>query len=302
MYISKWHCCFFIIILIGGCSQNQEPVSQDSDSEIISNNSLQQLNNDSNTVMNDSGTIDDKIGGINTTIIYTKQDTHSNRNLLVLPGWNYSKDRWCTETKLCQLALAQGFNLILPEMSKSMYISTIYPETKRDWQKYPTMIWVKDTFMPTLQSKYGLLKKDQQNYIVGLSTGGRGAFLIVNHFPGIFKKAALLSGDYDLTAMPQDNLATGFLGKYEQFKERWQGPENPVFWVSQLETPVYIGHGALDNIVPVTQSVILYEKIKQFNPDIAEKSILSIQENHTHNFDYWQSEVKSILSFFSEKD
>ncbi len=59
--------------------------------------------------------------------------------ILVLPGWNFKCNDICQKSDFCQKAKREGYVLIMPDMLKSIYASQLYPETRKDWLKYPTL-------------------------------------------------------------------------------------------------------------------------------------------------------------------
>ncbi len=218
-------------------------------------------------------------------------------DILVLPGWNFSRKAWCNSTQLCTKALQKGYRLILPEMGKSIYATQYFPESRKEWRKYPTLSWVTDTMIPYLQKKYGVFT-GEQNYLVGLSTGARGVILIAIKTGALFKAGAALSGDYDQTKMPNDNLMTAIYGPYKTFSARWHTMDNPTEQIDQLNIPIYFGHGLNDKIVPCAQTKNFYDLLRQKKPDL--KFVFS-NPNHGHDFKYWGSEVDNILDFIESQ-
>jgi pimeloyl-ACP methyl ester carboxylesterase len=219
-------------------------------------------------------------------------------NIIVLPGWNFPKEDWCNKSSLCKKALGQGFRLILPEMSKSVYSAQFYPQTLVAWKKYPDLNWVTKQMIPHLQKEYGILLATQKNFLLGLSTGGRGVVAIGVAVPDLFVAGAALSGDYDPTKMTTDRLMIGYLGNYAQFPARWKtGEENLVYHAKRLKMGLYIGHGRQDKVVPFQQSLLLYNALKKVSPDLKVKTNWT---NAGHNYKYWNSEVAHMLTFFEE--
>jgi S-formylglutathione hydrolase FrmB len=218
-------------------------------------------------------------------------------NIIVLPGWSFTKDDWCKNSTLCTKALEKGYRLILPEMGKSVYSAAFYPETLKDWEKYPNKAWVINEMIPTLQKKHEMLLPTQKNFILGLSTGGRGVALIALAKPDLFAAAAALSGDFDQTQMPTDRLMIGYYGSYLKFKSRWEGEDNPTKQAEFWKIPLYLGHGRQDNIVPVSQTQIFYNAIKKYHHDLKVKLNLP---NASHDYKYWDSEVDNMLTFFHD--
>jgi len=218
-------------------------------------------------------------------------------DILVLPGWNFPRRDWCEKSSLCTQALAAGYRLVMPEMGRSIYATQHYAETRKDWQVYPTKTWVCDTLVPFLQKEYGIFTDQQPNYVLGLSTGGRGVALLCLAMPQLFQAAAALSGDFEPLRMLDDNLMNGFYGSYAQFPDRWEGEENPNRQAKKFQTPLYLGHGRQDDIVPFEQTEIFYNTLQKENPD------LWVEFHPTdakHDYVYWDSEVGNMLAFFEK--
>jgi dipeptidyl aminopeptidase/acylaminoacyl peptidase len=183
----------------------------------------------------------------------------------------------------------------MPAMQKSIYVRKHFPETRREWQSSPTLLWLVDTLIPSLQHTHHLLLPEQNNFLFGISTGGRGAALCAEATGSLFRAAAMLSGDFDPLLDTHDQLMIGYLGTYERFPDRWSGADNPAASASALKIPIYLGHGANDRVVPMRQSIAFFKKLKLLHPDI--HSILHIDTVGAHNYHYWESESKNILAF-----
>lgn len=218
-------------------------------------------------------------------------------DMLVLPGWNFSRKQPFGDVPVIRIFLDKGYRLILPEMGKSVYASHYFPETRKDWIKYPTLTWITDTMFPLLQDKYGILHEEENNFITGISTGARGVVLIAAAKP-VFKAGAAVSGDYDQTLLPGDNLMKGVYGEYAKFSERWKTIDNPASQVSRMTTPLYLAHGIKDNVVPVEQTKHYYEQLHEAQPEL--EVILSINDSAGHEPLYWYHEMTEALSFFDK--
>ena len=215
-------------------------------------------------------------------------------DILVLPGWNFAKEKICKESDFCDKALAKGYRLILPEMMKSVYASVYFPETRNDYRNYLTLTWVTDTMIPTLLKEYGIFS-GKKNYLHGISTGSRGAALVHLHTGKLFSKVALLSGDYDQTQMPNDNLMKNTYGPYSSFRERWETVDNPTYLSGKWTASLYIAHGMHDDVVPVSQSQNFATKIEQEHPQC---HIVKNFPDNRHDFVFWNGETDPILAFF----
>ncbi|MDP4267365.1 MAG: prolyl oligopeptidase family serine peptidase [Bacteroidota bacterium] len=220
-----------------------------------------------------------------------------NGTILMLPGWNFSRNDCCDKSSFCDKALSKGYCLIKPEMGKSVYHSRIYKETHKEWKKFPTRIILTDSIIPFIQDHFYLLKNGQKNYLYGISTGARGVALLAIYTKNIFVACACLSGDYDQTKMPKDNLMKEYYGDFTKFPDRWKGVDNPLLNASKIKIPLYISHGKKDKVVPYNQSEIFYKDLVKYNSNL--KHSLFIDDKAEHNYNFWDSRTEDILMFFS---
>jgi S-formylglutathione hydrolase FrmB len=216
--------------------------------------------------------------------------------VLVLPGWNFSKNDVCVKSDFCTKALSQGYILVFPEMLKSVYASELFPETRTDYRKYPTMKWITDTLIPFCQKQFAIFRMDDKNFIYGISTGARGVALVAENTGNLFLAGAALSGDYDQTTMHSDRLMTGYYGSYAEFKDRWEGPDNPLIHSDRLKIPLYLAHGIKDAVVPVNQTINFSKKILAENPRNGHE--IHLCDTCGHNYAFWNSQTNSVLMFF----
>jgi hypothetical protein len=216
-------------------------------------------------------------------------------NLLVLPGYGFSDIEWCTKTSLCEKAIKLGFNLIFIEVKKTVYLKENLPQTSELLKKYPTRTWIIDSvYKPLLRT--GVISSKQKNYVLGLSTGARGAAILLLENPLLFSAGACLSGDFDPTIQKNDNLMINALGSYEKYPLLWKGDNNIVNRVKEFQKPLFIAHGKKDPIVPVKHSLLLVERITKENPNLIVK--YDFPENAKHDYKFWNSEVDNVLIFF----
>lgn len=213
--------------------------------------------------------------------------------ILVLQGWNFPNSSWCDSSDLCEKALKEGYFLVLPEMKKSIYHLESYRETRKDWLQYPTRAWLMDEVLADLNSKFDLFDSRHNNYVLGLSTGGRGALILAEENSDVFVAGASLSGDYDQSEFPKDLLYIGYFGRNP---ENWSPKENPVATIKEWKVPMYIGHGTSDAIVPVAHYHRLKALTDSVRPDLDFE--FSLKENQGHDYRYWASEVNQMLHFF----
>lgn len=215
----------------------------------------------------------------------------------MLHGWDCPAEDWCNYTNFCDLALSEGYILIIPELGKSNYITQIYPETYFNLRKYPTLSWITDTMITELQNKYFLFISNQRNFVAGLSTGGRGATLLAYYLPNIIDAVASISGEFDITSQPDYYLYYAYLGKYKDFPERWE-KECFAYDCKNYFVPTYIAHGFIDNIAPIKNSTDMYDSLIFYHPNINFKT--NFNDTAKHNYNYWNIEGNNIINFFNE--
>jgi pimeloyl-ACP methyl ester carboxylesterase len=218
-------------------------------------------------------------------------------DLLLLPGWNYTRTKWCEESRVCSLALANGYRIVMPEMGKSLYAGRLFEETTPDLRQAPTRTWLTDTVFQVLRDSLGVLLANGNNAVLGLSTGGRGVIMVLLDEPLLFRAGAALSGDYDLPSMPNERINIAMYGPLSQFSERWRGIENPMDRLKELKTPLYLGHGGLDNVVDVRQTTRYYSALRAAQPELNVQ--LHIDSTAAHTFEYWDSELDEVFAFFN---
>ena len=214
---------------------------------------------------------------------------------MVLPGYGYSDIEWCTKTSLCDKAKKLGFNLIFIEVQKSLYLKQYYPQTTASAKKYPTRTWLVDTVFKDLFAQK-LLNNKIKTFVLGLSTGARGAAILMLENPNIFAAAACLSGDYDPSLQKNDPLMINALGPYTQNTQYWMGDNNITQRAKEFKNPLFIAHGMQDKIVPVQQSIVLKDRLLKENPTLQLK--YDFPSKGQHDYAFWNGEIDKLLAFF----
>ncbi len=219
----------------------------------------------------------------------------SKASILVLPGWNLKATEWCEKTGLCKKAKEQGFDLVFVEMQRSLYLKEYYPQTRADYKDYPTRSWLIDAVMHSLFAT-DLLSPENQVFVLGLSTGGRGAAILALENPEMFSGAAALSGDFNPLLQKNDALMINSLGPFSKFPELWNGDNNISNRAKEFTVPLYIGHGQQDTVCPPIQSMDFVKALKTVNPTL--RIVTNFPDNQGHTYSYWDSEVDAVLRFF----
>lgn len=218
-------------------------------------------------------------------------------SLLLLHGWNLPSGQWCEKTSICSKALQLGYTLIIPDFGKTTYHWEMYPETIEKYKRYPTRKWMTDSLFSWLQSKMDLLIPGRNNFVAGISTGGRGAALFALEHPEIFKGAACLSADFDQSKIAGEPINTGYYGSFEKFPERWKGRDNIFLRANEFRVPLLLIHGKLDKMCPPSQSEEFFRELKRLHPDLHAELIIAPKGQH--NYQLWSAYSDRILRFFS---
>ena len=216
--------------------------------------------------------------------------------VILLHGWNLSPLSWCDQTSFCNELLSMGYHVIIPDMGKSVYASQYYPETVKTMAMYPQLPFVLDTLLPFLQDSIHILNNSHNNFLIGYSMGARGALAIAENTENIFSRLVLISGEYDQTLIPEDNILTMYFGSYQQFPERWEGKDNLLRNIDKLNIPVLILHGQNDDVISAIQSDTLAKVLENKNKFY----IKTIYNNYGHDFDFVQKTVKDVNVFLNK--
>ena len=304
---------FFIfigLIVLWSCSKKavdiikiDEPTYKIKENEIVyydkwlstipkSDSILAKKNNDTLFVLNYNKTFDVKIA-----IKYPNENKIIG-TILMLHGRGKNFEEWCNYSTFCEKALANGYILIIPNLGKTNYILSDYNETEKHLRIYPTLTWLINVMVTTLQTDFSLLKPEQNNFVAGISTGARGATFFALYLPKIFNAVASLSGDYDLTDTQNMSFYSLYLGDYYRFKNRWK-QECFASYIKKYKTPTYFAHSVNDNVVSYKQSYNCVSALEQAHPKIQFDFHLSPVGGHDYIF--WESETNNILKFFNSQ-
>lgn len=251
--------------------------------------------------------------------------------LLLLPGWNYADTQWYTRTRVCDEAKNRGYDVMLVEMGKSVYMDSLYPQMRADYRLHPTRTWLWDSVLKPLQKRryftdrgipedsavtvdgrvyYRSLKLPVPTFVMGLSTGARGALLLALEHPETFRGCAGLSGDYNPLLMKNDNLMINCLGIFDEVPWRWWGTNNIERRVDAFRVPLFLAHGTADKVVPWQQTESLFKAME--SSVNFQKRASTFHKNHAdvgfvrtlflkgagHNYSFWNEAGLKALDYF----
>lgn len=213
------------------------------------------------------------------------QRANAKGTLLLLPGWNFPIDHWADSTKLLEIAEERQFNVIMPEMGKSIYSRQIYDVTHADYRNEKTLKWLTEILIPRIQ-EYDQLQSEQYVLCVGISTGARGAVALKLERNDIIDDVLALSGDYSTMKFPQDNLYKRYFGNLEGNKILWQ-MEDLTSSTKNIDGRITLYHGKRDEVVPYGHSVLLYDSLLKKKVDCS----LLIKEDFGHDYRFWNNAI-----------
>jgi pimeloyl-ACP methyl ester carboxylesterase len=214
--------------------------------------------------------------------------------ILLLPGWNFPVLDWKFKTKVCQRATELGYHVLLVDMGKSVYLDSVYNSCRADYTTYPTRRWLWDSVLSPYK-KTGFFIPESRTFVLGLSTGARGAALLGLEHGSDIKAVGCLSGDYAPNFDTTDLLFKNTLGPYWKYPDRWvSGSNNILHNISKWTIPVYMSHGLQDKIVSVKHSISFRDSLLK-RPQI--KSKFDIDPGH-HDYQFWNDHGLKALAFF----
>ena len=223
------------------------------------------------------------------------------RTVIALHGYAYTSKDWESEaTSITRLANDYNIVLVCPDMGKTVYEYSYYPETTVKWGPMPGGKFVSHVLVPFIRSRYGLAQERSRTGILGVSTGGRGALLIACKNPELIGAAAGLSGDYDPSSMPRDRILTAVYGPSNDFKSRWDNDDNIMKLADNLkDTPVYLWYAAKDSVVPPDQTIMFAMHLKQLQKKTGKFNATLAKDAHAaHQWRYWNRALPETMAFF----
>jgi len=217
--------------------------------------------------------------------------------MIALHGWNLKAEEW-RATSIAELAERYGILIVCPQMGKANYEKEYFSETRMKWNPMPSGLWVHDVLLPYIREHYRVSTERSKNGLIGVSTGAHGAALLAGYFPKTWGFAASISGDYDVSLTPKDGLAKASFGPHATFAERWKA-NSLVAYMDVLEnTRLYIGHGSLDRIAPVSQSRLWAKELEKRHTDETYPYLYHEVAAAGHDWNYWRTEIAPAFSFF----
>ncbi len=229
------------------------------------------------------------IEGTRVIVNYPKESKDIKANLLVLPGFGFPVTSISNRTPnrtLFDSYIKEGFVIIQVDMKSSVYGK----KGNRLIKNPPDLATLETRIIRELQTKYGLF--NDKNFVIGVSTGGRGAAALIYNTGLPITAAASLSGDFDYVdrTVGEYQAALKYYGNATDLIE-----DDFVLKAKRfgLRSPMYIGYGN------GASDTYYRNQSKKFIANISEKSkITEVQKQGGHEASQWELHIPDVLNYF----
>ncbi len=236
--------------------------------------------------------------------VYTPSKVTREGVLLGLPGWKFAARTWEDKARISDHAEALGIRVALAEMHTTVYESAFYPQSRADRKwcgsdcDFPGGPWVGEVVVPYLMDAMGPVRG-----LFGLSTGGRGAVLVPQHYPGLgISRACAMSGTFDLFKLPQETgeykIHAQVYGARDANPDRWRADDTMALLERLAKVNVLLIHGTKDSYVPVSQSRSLASAMTGRGGAVTFQPV----DGGKHDWALWSSHLRQCLVFLVEAE
>lgn len=165
-------------------------------------------------------------------------------------------DPWVLGEDVCQIAEDNGCILLIP-----------YGRRNTDFQGVGEV----DVLAATDQVKSIYSIDEGRVYISGVSMGGMGAWNMALRHPGMYAAACPMSGHTDMHVwwrgvLPNWPVSRDDIPPFRRFLVEWDNPVDLV--MNGRNQPMFVQHGELDRLIPVTQSRTMVQAAADLGIDI----------------------------------
>lgn len=225
------------------------------------------------------------------------------RTIIALHQYANNERDWETGASIESSANKYNMVIVCPDMDKSVYETSYYPETTYKWNVIPGGKFIGETLIKFLNDNFSLALKKESTGITGVIAGAHGAILIACQYPEKFGAAAGISGYYDPTILPNSKMIEAVYGSYKNFQTRWENDDNPLMLAEKLKgVHVYLYHGLKQDAYQPGQSRIMAIKLKQLQKKSEGYSVIYKDNKFgAYGWLYWRGQVPDMMAFMDEK-
>lgn len=235
----------------------------------------------------------------------------SNRELPVvwlLHGTSGDHTDWLRHTNVERYAYTKQVALVMPSALNSNYSN--WPDAMLGYGMYDYFF---EELMPLVHNWFPVSARREDNFIAGLSMGGRGAVKYAVNHPERFAAAAILSAaPKDFSLLNDTYFATSTEGIAPRLAsmarnvgglEALRNSEENVWRIIDEK----VGTGALPRLLFAcgTDDPDIYRDLLAFKAhasDIGLDAEYLIREGYSHEWDFWDLAIKEALEFFGLQD
>lgn len=214
---------------------------------------------------------------------------------------------WIRRTNIELYACEKNLAVVMPSALNSNYSN--WPKSMMGYNMYDYMT---EELMPMIYNWFPISDKREDNFIAGLSMGGRGCIKFAVNFPEKFAAAAVLS------AAPQDfhKFTKEYLTSDDYFADRLRGMiENAGGFEKFINSEENVWD-IIDELAPTgklpkllfaygTGDTVIVDRMKDFKQhakDINLDCEFWTLEGYRHEWRFWDLAIQYSLEFFGLKD
>lgn len=223
--------------------------------------------------------------------------------VIALHGWGHSPELMRDRGELGRWADRYGLVVAVPAMGSTVYESALWPESREPWAQVPGAPFVAEVLLPWLRRRYAVAGDRAHTAVIGISTGGRGALVLAERWPGEVAFAGSLSGTFDLDRLDpgrgEYRIHAAVFGPRAEHPERWaaEDVDTPARLAGLAEVAIYAAHGAADRVVPRDQLDALRSALEG-RPHGPATFALVPGEGHTWRF--WNGQGEALFGALAE--
>ena len=219
----------------------------------------------------------------------TSEDNGNRPVLYLLHGLSDNHTNWLTNTSVARYALARGFIVIMPEVTRSFYADM------KAGPKYFT--YVSEELPKIAESMFGFTHKRENTFVAGLSMGGYGAMKCALSRPDFFAKAASFSGALDIEYRCTKDFVPDFQLCFGESipsgSDLFALAEKVALLPENKRPELYFNCGTED---------FLYKDNQNFKAKLDELAIHYTYEEWQgdHEWGFWDVSIQKALDFFQK--
>ena len=234
--------------------------------------------------------------------MYTPPELRQSGVMLGLPGWKFPARLWEDRAQVSAHADSIGVRVALADMHTTVYESAFFPQSRSD-RKWcgtqcttPGLRWVGQIVLPFVRGQAGELRG-----LFGLSTGGRGAVLVGQHYREV-RRVCAMSGTFALMQLTPETgeykIHANIYGSRAAHPDRWVADDSVSHPASLAHLSALLIHGDKDQAVPAAQSEALVRAMTEVGATVT----LHAVSGGGHDWTLWSGHLRRCLDHLVEAE